>query len=38
VITHVLAALVKRWKGNSYHLVIRIARVDTPACRVRDRY
>jgi hypothetical protein len=36
VITHVLAAAVKRWKENSYHLVMEIRRVDAAACRNRD--
>ncbi len=32
VITHALAAAVKRWNRNSYHSVTRIRRVETSAC------
>src|SRR5690242_10592692 len=33
VITHALAAAVKRWNRNSYHSVTRIRRVGRSACR-----
>ena len=37
VITHVLAAGVKRWNRNSYHSVTRIRRVVTSACLSQHR-